>query len=86
MYHELPRVIDLSKDHVEPVEILQRSLVKKGGPAVLQVLVRLYNLLPPDATTWEDYSVLRKAFPASLAWGQASLLGGVDVTAAPVAP
>jgi hypothetical protein len=47
MYHELPRVIDLSKDHVEPVEILQRRLVKKGGAAVLQVLVRLSNLLPP---------------------------------------
>jgi hypothetical protein len=42
---------------------------------VPQVLIR-WSLLPADATTWEDYNVLRQRYPDALAWGQASLVGG----------
>jgi hypothetical protein len=44
------------------------------------VLIR-WSLLPDDATTWEDYNVLRQRYPNAIAWGQASLEGGANVTA-----
>ena len=78
VFHELPKLINLDNEKVEPMAILQRRLVKKGNTAVPQVLVR-WSHLPADATTWEDYNVLQKAFPAASAWGQAQSQGGGDV-------
>ena len=64
---------------VEPEQILDRRLVKKGNNAITQVLIKWTNL-PEDATTWEDANVLRERFPDALAWGQASSPGEGVVT------
>lgn len=80
VFSELPKVNDLNKQGVVPFEVLDRRLVKKGNPAVTQVLVRWSNI-PPESATWEDFEVVRHRFPESVAWGQATSEGGADVTA-----
>jgi hypothetical protein len=79
VFSTLPAYSDLSSRNVQPLEILDRRLVKKGNRVVPQVLIR-WSLLPADDTTWEDYNVLLQRYPDALAWGQASLVGGADVT------
>jgi hypothetical protein len=80
VFNTLPKLIDLEAEPVEPAEILERRLVKKGSSAVVQIRVCWTNL-PPDATTWEDDNVLRARFPVALAWGQASSPAGGAITA-----
>lgn len=46
----------------ELVEILDRRMVRRGGKAVSQVLIRWSNFLA-DQTTWEDYWSLKSQFP-----------------------
>ena len=75
VFATLPTSSDLSGHNVQPLEILNRRLVKKGNRAVPQVLIR-WSHVPADATTWEDYYVLRQRYPDALAWGQASVQGG----------
>uniref|UniRef100_A0A453EG04 Chromo domain-containing protein n=1 Tax=Aegilops tauschii subsp. strangulata TaxID=200361 RepID=A0A453EG04_AEGTS len=50
----------------EPVEIMERRMVKKGDQALVQVRIRW----SPSAlgTTWEDYETLRQRFPAASIW------------------
>jgi hypothetical protein len=79
VFKELPKVAELDTGQPEPDEILERRLVKKGNSAIPQVLVRWSNV-PVEASTWEDFHVLKQRFPFSLAWGQASTSGGDGVT------
>jgi hypothetical protein len=74
VFTTLPTSSDLSGHNVQPLEILDRRLVKKGSRAVPQVLIR-WSHIPADATTWEDYYVLRQRYPDALAWGQTSMGG-----------
>jgi hypothetical protein len=71
VYSELPQLVDLAERGVEPVELLERRLVKKGGQATPQVLVR-WSGIPIEPATWEDYYVLKRRFPDALVWGQTS--------------
>jgi hypothetical protein len=63
---------------LEPEEILDRRLVKKGNKSYLQVLIK-WSTMKEDMATWEDYEVLRQRFPDAAAWGQAAFQGGRDV-------
>jgi hypothetical protein len=78
VFVELPKLVDLAEKDVEPATILDRRMVRKGNHAVPQVLIRWTNLAP-NATTWEDYHVMKKRFPTAIAWGQAMSEGGEDV-------
>lgn len=80
VFTELPTLTDLSVQGTEPLQVLDRRMVKKGHKAIVQVLVRWKNL-DPAATTWEDYTVLKHRFPEAVAWGQATPEAGGDVTA-----
>jgi hypothetical protein len=70
VFHKLPKMLDLGQGDLEPVEILDRRLVKKGNAAVTQILLR-WSGMSPDCATWEDYHVLRTRFPTASAWGPA---------------
>lgn len=71
MYALPPQLPDLTADHFEPEAVLARRLVKKGGKAVPQVLIK-WNLLPAASATWEDFYIVKDRFPSARAWGQAS--------------
>jgi hypothetical protein len=75
VFVELPTLVDLSSQDVQPEAILERRLVKKGGQAVPQVRVK-WTSLPAACATWEDYCVIKQRFPAAFAWGQASSAAG----------
>jgi hypothetical protein len=79
VYADLPKISDLTASATEPEAILERRLVKKGNTSIPQVKIKWTNL-SADAATWEDYHVVKKRFPSSSAWGQASSLEGRDVT------
>jgi hypothetical protein len=79
VFSQLPRPPDLASTDLRPTAILDRRLRKKGDMPVLQVQVR-WGTLSPDATTWEDYEVLRHRFPDAAIWGEASSSGGGNVT------
>jgi hypothetical protein len=78
VFSELPKVLDLGQEDVQPMDILDKRLVMKGGAAITQVLIK-WSGLPVGATTWEDYNMIRARFPDALSWGQASILGGANV-------
>lgn len=65
VFHELPKLVDLSVREVAPEQILERRLVKKGNRAVPQVLIKWTNL-PATAATWEDYYVVKDRFRVQL--------------------
>jgi hypothetical protein len=67
----LPHYDDLSYRNVVPLEVLDRTLVKKGNRAISQVLIR-WSHLSHDSTTWEDLHVVKTCFPQVVAWGQAT--------------
>jgi hypothetical protein len=64
VYAELPKIPDLTQRDLQPQCILQRRLVKKGGAAIVQVLVQ-WQGLPADSATWEDWTVMQAHFPDS---------------------
>jgi ribosomal protein L21E len=76
---DLPVQVQLDTLDVEPEEILERRLCKKGNAAHVQIKVK-WSSLPAHQATWEDYDVLRARFPSAPAWGQASSSGGGGVT------
>ena len=80
VYSDIGTLTDLSTHDTEPEFVLDRRLVKKGNSAVPQVLVK-WSKLPATSSTWEDFYVVKKAFPAATAWGQAAAQGGGDVIA-----
>nr|XP_020157508.1 uncharacterized protein LOC109742823 [Aegilops tauschii subsp. strangulata] len=66
VFSELPRPTDLAGTSDEPMEIVERRMVKHGNSALVQVRVRWKN--DATATTWEDYDTLRHRFPQAPAW------------------
>ncbi|WVZ83940.1 hypothetical protein U9M48_031034 [Paspalum notatum var. saurae] len=80
VFSELPAIPNLEAPFVQPAAVLERRLVKPGNAAVPQVRIQ-WTSLPPTATTWEDYHVVREHFPTAAAWGQAASSAGGVVTA-----
>jgi len=78
VFSELPKVAELDASNLLPEEVLERRLVKKGGKAIPQALVK-WSTLPPSMATWEDWYVLQRRFPDQLAGGPASSEGGGGV-------
>jgi hypothetical protein len=70
VFSELPPAVDLSQGGIEPEQVLDRRMVRKGNRAIVQVLVK-WSGVPKEAATWEDYAVVRARFPEANAWGQA---------------
>lgn len=58
-------------DVVDPVEILQHRLIKRGKSVIRQGLVR-WRGMAAELATWEDLRSLHQRFPEAPAWGQAS--------------
>jgi hypothetical protein len=81
VYKDLPQVVDLEHQELQPERVLQRRLVKKGNNAVPQWLIK-WNHLPEDSATWEDANVVQRRFPLAPAWGQAGYSAGDTVTPA----
>jgi hypothetical protein len=81
VYDSLPTITGLEAADTVPLEIVARRLVKKGNTAIPQVKLTWVGL-PPTATTWEDYNVVKERFPTAPAWGQAGIQAGGDVTPA----
>jgi hypothetical protein len=75
VFSELPHIANLENVIVQPMEILDKCLVKKGSSIVTQVLVRWCGI-PKEFATWEDFNVVSTRFPNFIAWGQASVQGG----------
>ena len=75
VFSDLPPLVSLDGSDVLPETVLDRRLVKKGGRAVPQVLIK-WTKLPATSATWEDYYVPRQRFPEALAWGHARSPGG----------
>ena len=80
VYTSLPNPLALDTEELQPAEILDRRLVKKGNAAILQVLIR-WSELPATAATWEDYEAVHQRFPDAPAWGQAGSIGEGTFTA-----
>lgn len=74
VFSTLPAPLDLSDPELQPEEILDRRLVKKGNAAHQQLLVK-WTKFPATDATWEDYQVLRTRYPAAPAWGHAGSPG-----------
>jgi hypothetical protein len=64
-----------------PSQVLDRRFVRKGSKMVEQLQVR-WSGNDPQVITWENGQELRRRFPHSEAWGQASSQGGGNVTVA----
>lgn len=78
VYSQLPVSATLDRVDLAPEEILDRRLVRKGRKQVIQVLVR-WSTLPREASTWEDWYVLKQKFPEVVAGGPAMSGAGEDV-------
>jgi hypothetical protein len=79
VFTELPTQLQLDIADLEPEEILDRRLVKKGNKSYLQVLIK-WSTLKADMATWEAYDVVRQRFSDAVAWGQAATQGEASVT------
>jgi len=71
VFSELPKVAELDIQDLLPEAIVERRLVKKGGKAVPQALVK-WSKLHAQMATWEDWYVLKERFPEALAAGAAT--------------
>jgi hypothetical protein len=80
IFSTLPVLTDLQATTAQPEAILECRPVKKGNSAIPQILVT-WTGLPKSSTTWEDYYVLKRRFPAAPAWGQEGPSAGGPVTA-----
>jgi hypothetical protein len=65
VFSDLPRPPDLSALSAQPLEILDRRMVKRGNTSMVQVQVK-WSSLPNEAATWEDYDVLRLRYPMAV--------------------
>ncbi len=73
-------VLDSSAEHASvPLQVLDRRLIRKGSKMVVQVQI-LWSGEEPRAITWENLQEMRRRFPTSEAWGQASSQRGENVT------
>jgi hypothetical protein len=85
VFHELPSVVDLTLTSAVPEEILQRRMVRQGNTAGVQILVK-WQGLPISQATWEDYTILRRRFPAASLWAEDQAQEGASVTPLPTVP
>jgi hypothetical protein len=58
VFTELPSSVDLSVQELQPEQVLERRLVRKGNKAIPQVRVK-WSTLPEAAATWKDYYVAK---------------------------
>ena len=79
VFSELPCPPDLTTMDAQPAAILKRRLKKKCDLPVVQLLVQWENQ-PTEATTWEDYDVLRACYLPVPIWEEASSQGAPIVT------
>lgn len=63
---------------VSPISFQNSRMVRKGSSSLFQVQV-LWSGLPSTLMTWEEISDLRRQYPSSPAWGQASFQEGAIV-------
>lgn len=75
VFSGIQHVAKLDSTELYPEKVLNRRLVKKGGKAVPQALIKWSRLLE-DSATWEDWNVLKARFPHYLGGGPASAGGG----------
>lgn len=66
VFSELPRPPDLASHDAEPMEILERRMVKRGSSAIVQIKVKWSDAAA--SSTWEDYETLRRRFPQACVW------------------
>jgi hypothetical protein len=85
VFHEFPSVADLTLTSAIPEEILQRRIVRQGNAAGVQILVK-WQGLPVSQATWEDYTILRRRFPAASLWAEDQAQEGASVTPLPTVP
>jgi hypothetical protein len=74
---------NFSQEQLQPQEILERHLVKKGNTATSQLKVNWLGL-PDTSSTWEDWNVLVSKFPVITSWGQDASGAEESVTPMPV--
>jgi hypothetical protein len=79
VFHDIDKFAKLDSIDTFPEAILERRLVKKGGTAIPQGLIKWSNI-DAAAATWEDLTVLKDRFPDFRAWGQAQSQEGATVT------
>lgn len=79
VFGDLPKLVDRESANTEPESILQHRLVKKCNTTVPHVWIKWTNL-SPEVATWEDYSVVKKRFPNTIAFGQATYEATSTVT------
>ncbi|KAK1649759.1 hypothetical protein QYE76_067564 [Lolium multiflorum] len=68
VYSDLPSTLELDLLDVQPEEILDRRLVKRGNTALLQLQIK-WTSLPASMATWENESVLKARYPEAPVWG-----------------
>lgn len=61
-FNHPPTVNVSSPNCVQPKEILERRMIKRGNKAIPQILVQWDQMSVEDAT-WEDYATLKLRFP-----------------------
>lgn len=76
---ELPVTLELDLLEVQPEEILDRRLVKRGNAALLQLRIR-WSTMPKSMATWENESVLKECYPHAPVWGHPGSQGTGNVT------
>lgn len=64
---------------VQPAEIIEGRLVRRGNKMMPQVLIR-WEGLPANCISWEPLHAMVNKFPGALAWGQAGSAGRGNVT------
>ena len=74
-----PPLDDADRHEDEPLVVLQRRQYLRGSTVRSQVLVQ-WSSMSESLATWEDELQLKARFPHALAWGQASVEGGANVT------
>jgi hypothetical protein len=72
---------------LEPEQILDCRLSKKGNLAITQLLIR-WTQLPQEMATWEGHNVVKQRYPEAPIWRLAGsqwegsvMIGGNSVTA-----
>lgn len=68
VFFDISQLVDLSGVAVHPVLVMDRRLVRRGNKPVIQVQVA-WSRLPHDATTREDFDVLKTCFRMLLIGG-----------------
>jgi hypothetical protein len=71
VFSSLPSVSLLDSVEIEPEQILDHRLTKKGSATATQVLVKWSNVLK-EMATWEDYYILKDRFPDVAVWRPAA--------------